>query len=70
MADSLGTHYLADAVSSLRAYKKLADKAIAQLKDGAHGVAGNQSSVDALSKSHWTDHFSGEALSFDGVEYA
>src|SRR5688500_7848399 len=34
MSDSLGTHYLADAVSSLRAYKKLADKAIAQLKDG------------------------------------
>lgn len=34
MTDSLGTHYLADAISSLRAYKKLADKAIAQLKDG------------------------------------
>ena len=34
LTDSLGTHYLADAVSSLRAYKKLADKAIAQLKDG------------------------------------
>ena len=34
MTDSLGTHYLADAISSLRAYKKLAEKAIAQLKDG------------------------------------
>ncbi|HYJ88336.1 MAG TPA: DUF1572 family protein [Pyrinomonadaceae bacterium] len=34
MTDSIGTHYLADAISSLRAYKKLADKAIAQLKDG------------------------------------
>ena len=34
MSDSLGTHYLADAVSSLHAYKKLADKAITQLKDG------------------------------------
>ena len=33
MTESLGTHYLADAISSLRAYKKLADKAIAQLKD-------------------------------------
>jgi hypothetical protein len=33
MSESLGTHYLADAISSLRAYKKLADKAIAQLKD-------------------------------------
>jgi hypothetical protein len=29
----LGEHYLEDAISSLRAYKKLADKAIAQLKD-------------------------------------
>jgi len=34
LTDSIGTHYLADAISSLRAYKKLADKAIAQLKDG------------------------------------
>jgi hypothetical protein len=34
LTNSLGTHYLADAVSSLRAYKKLADKAITQLKDG------------------------------------
>jgi uncharacterized protein DUF1572 len=33
LTESLGTHYLADAISSLRAYKKLADKAIAQLKD-------------------------------------
>ena len=33
MSESLGTHYLADAIASLRAYKKLADKAIAQLKD-------------------------------------
>lgn len=33
MTDSPGTHYLEDAVASLRAYKKLADKAIAQLKD-------------------------------------
>ena len=33
MTDSIGNHYLADAISSLRAYKKQADKAIAQLKD-------------------------------------
>lgn len=33
MTDSLGTHYLEDAIASLRGYKKLADKAIAQLKD-------------------------------------
>jgi hypothetical protein len=33
MNDSLGTHYLQDSIASLRAYKKQADKAIAQLKD-------------------------------------
>jgi hypothetical protein len=33
MTESLAAHYLEDAISSLRAYKKLADKAIAQLKD-------------------------------------
>ena len=33
MNDSLGTHYLEDSIASLRAYKKQADKAIAQLKD-------------------------------------
>ena len=33
MSDSLGNHYLQDSIASLRAYKKQADKAIAQLKD-------------------------------------
>ena len=33
MNEELGQEYLADAVSSLRAYKKMADKAIAQVKD-------------------------------------
>ena len=33
LTEALGTHYLEDTISSLRAYKKLADKAIAQLKD-------------------------------------
>ena len=33
MSESIGTHYLADSIASLRAYKKLADKAIAQLQD-------------------------------------
>ena len=33
MSKSLGTHYLEDAIASLRAYKKQADKAIAQLKE-------------------------------------
>jgi hypothetical protein len=33
MNDSLGTHYLQDSIASLNAYKKQADKAIAQLKD-------------------------------------
>lgn len=33
MKDSLATHYLADAISSFRDYKKLADKALAQVRD-------------------------------------
>lgn len=33
MQESLGTHYLEDALASMRAYKKQADKAIAQLKE-------------------------------------
>jgi hypothetical protein len=33
MSNSLGAHYLADSIASMRAYKKQADKAIAQLKD-------------------------------------
>ena len=33
MDTSLGEHYLQDSISSLRAYKKLADKAIEQLRD-------------------------------------
>jgi hypothetical protein len=33
MEQSLATHYLQDSIASLRAYKKLADKAIDQLKD-------------------------------------
>ena len=34
MTNSLGTHYLEDAISCLRGYKKQADKAIAQLQAG------------------------------------
>lgn len=33
MNESLGQHYLKDSIASLRAYKKLADKALGQLKD-------------------------------------
>src|ERR1044071_380174 len=33
MNESLATHYLEDSIASLRAYKKLADKALAQLQD-------------------------------------
>jgi len=33
MDDSLAEHYLADSLDSFRAYKKLAEKALAQLKD-------------------------------------
>ena len=33
MNETLATHYLEDSISSLRAYKKLAEKALAQLSD-------------------------------------
>ncbi len=33
MNEALATHYIVDSIASLRAYKKLADKAIAQLND-------------------------------------
>ncbi len=33
MNESLATHYLQDSIASLRAYKKLADKALLQLND-------------------------------------
>ncbi|MDQ5844483.1 MAG: DUF1572 domain-containing protein [Acidobacteriota bacterium] len=63
MAD-IGEHYLEDAISSLRAYKKLADKAIAQLKDNEFFVAIDEeaNSIAVIMKhmagnmfSRWTD---------------
>ncbi|HEX4900657.1 MAG TPA: DUF1572 family protein, partial [Pyrinomonadaceae bacterium] len=33
MKESIANHYLADAISSFRAYKKLGEKAVAQLSD-------------------------------------
>src|ERR1700741_199403 len=33
MSESLGQHYLEDSIASLRAYKKMAEKALDQLKD-------------------------------------
>src|ERR1051325_10207949 len=33
MTQTLGQHYLEDSIASLRAYKKLADKALRQLQD-------------------------------------
>lgn len=63
MAD-IGEHYLEDAISSLRAYKKLADKAIAQLKDDEFFVAIDEeaNSIAVIMKhmagnmfSRWTD---------------
>jgi uncharacterized protein DUF1572 len=67
MSESLGTHYLEDAISSLRAYKKLADKAIAQLKDDEFFVAIDEeaNSIAVIMKhlagnmfSRWTDFLS------------
>ncbi len=64
MSDSLGTHYLTDSIASLRAYKKQADKAIAQLKDEEFFVTIDEeaNSVAIIMKhmagnmfSRWTD---------------
>ncbi|HEY5885964.1 MAG TPA: DUF1572 family protein [Pyrinomonadaceae bacterium] len=64
MNDSLGTHYLQDSIASLRAYKKQADKAIAQLKDDEFFIAIDEeaNSIAVIMKhmagnmfSRWTD---------------
>ena len=64
MSESLGTHYLKDSISSLRAYKKQADKAIAQLKDDelfvqidpeANSVAVIMKHLAGNMFSRWTD---------------
>jgi uncharacterized damage-inducible protein DinB len=64
MDESLGTHYLKDSIASLRAYKKLADKAIAQLKDEEFFITidAEANSVAVIMKhmagnmfSRWTD---------------
>ncbi len=64
MNESLATHYLEDSIASLRAYKKLADKAIAQLKEDEFFVTLDEeaNSVAVIMKhmagnmfSRWTD---------------
>jgi hypothetical protein len=64
MNESLATHYLEDSIASLRAYKKLAGKAIAQLKDDEFFIALDEegNSVAVIMKhmagnmfSRWTD---------------
>ena len=64
MNESLATHYLEDSIASLRAYKKLADKAIAQLNDDEFFVTLDEegNSVAVIMKhmagnmfSRWTD---------------
>ncbi|HLO00854.1 MAG TPA: DUF1572 family protein [Pyrinomonadaceae bacterium] len=64
MNDFVATHYLEDAISSLRAYKKLADKAIAQLNDNEFFITLDEegNSVAVIMKhmagnmfSRWTD---------------
>ncbi len=64
MSDSLGTHYLEDSIASLRAYKKQADKAMAQLKDDEFFVTLDEegNSIAVIMKhmagnmfSRWTD---------------
>ena len=64
MNDSLATHYLADSIASLRAYKKLAEKALDQLSDEEFFVTLDEegNSVAVIMKhmagnmfSRWTD---------------
>jgi hypothetical protein len=64
MNESLATHYLEDSIASLRAYKKMADKAIAQLHEDEFFVTLDEeaNSVAVIMKhmagnmfSRWTD---------------
>ncbi|HEY6231890.1 MAG TPA: DUF1572 family protein [Pyrinomonadaceae bacterium] len=64
MDETLGTHYLEDSIASLRAYKKLAEKALDQLTDDEYFVTLDEegNSVAVIMKhmagnmlSRWTD---------------
>jgi hypothetical protein len=64
MNDSLATHYLEDSIASLRAYKKLAEKALDQLSDEEFFITldAEDNSVAVIMKhmagnmfSRWTD---------------
>ena len=64
MNESLPEHYLQDSIASLRAYKKMADKALAQLKDEEYFVMLDEeaNSIAVIMKhmagnmlSRWTD---------------
>jgi len=64
MNESLATHYLEDSIASLRAYKKLADKALAQLNEDEFFVTLDEeaNSIAVIMKhmagnmfSRWTD---------------
>jgi hypothetical protein len=64
MNESLATHYLEDSIASLRAYKKLADKALDQLKEDEFFITLDEeaNSIAVIMKhmagnmfSRWTD---------------
>ncbi len=64
MNESLATHYLQDSIASFRAYKKMADKALAQLRDEEYFVTLDEeaNSIAVIMKhmagnmfSRWTD---------------
>lgn len=64
MDQPLAQHYLDDAVASFRAYKKLAEKALSQLKDEEYFIAidAESNSIAVIMKhiagnmfSRWTD---------------
>lgn len=67
MNESLATHYLQDSIASFRAYQKMADKAIAQLRDEEYFVTldAEANSIAVIMKhmagnmfSRWTDFLS------------
>lgn len=69
MNESLATHYLEDSIASMRAYKKLADKAIAQLNADEFFITLDEegNSVAVIMKhmagnmfSRWTDFLSSD----------
>lgn len=74
MNESLATHYLADSIASLRAYKKLADKALGQLNEAEFFITLDEeaNSIAVIMKhlagnmfSRWTDFLTTDGEKLD-----